>query len=463
MKKNAGLFFGLAAFCLWSCEAKKTPVLSSLSPDNEISTARSFSLVVRGNEFGENCRVVFNGRVKETQYVGSSELRCEITAADLAFVPETSLVMKVPVRIRTAEAGESNRLDFTIYGYPEFLPGVKIADSASAYSDTLHPLLGLDGEGNLVAVWRDRATLYSSFSEDAGASWGSPVLIATGPPPPFRFSMAVRKNPATVYVVWEDADVIRFSRSSDSGQTWPGPQALTGPTAWKASHPGIYVDEGGKLYVPYLDSNVNAEEYSVNILVSRDGGTSFSTAGKIEWFARFIGTNGPEIRADGSGRIYLVFPSDLNTKYSTNYMAFSQDAGATWSEPQMISLNLPALAVDEENGLNIAGSNPVTPSSYQLQFKRTLDRGATWASTDFADTGYSVSSVWVNPLGGTDVIWENLFLRSFDHGANWKPRVKYTDEETADGPSLVESGTGRVFIAWWNTDGGIYFSASKPD
>ncbi|MBP1767293.1 MAG: hypothetical protein H6P98_1408 [Candidatus Aminicenantes bacterium] len=462
MRKNAGFLLGLAAFCLCSCEAKKTPVLASLSPDNGISTASDFVLIARGNELDEDCQVVFNGRVKETQFIGANELRCEITAADLEFVPETGLVKKVPVRIRSAEGDESNRLDFTIYGYPEFLPAVKIADSTTGYSDTIRPLLDLDEDGNVYAVWRDRAALYFSYSGDGGANWRLPVLVATGPAPPFLFAMAVQKATGTACVVWEDDDIIRFSRSSDSGQTWTLPQALTRATAWKASHPGISSDNG-KIYVAYLNSNDSTDEYSVNVLVSRDGGTSFSAAGQIDWLMRFIGPNVPEVRADGNGLLYLVFPSDLNTKYSTNYLAFSQDGGVSWSEPQMISLNLPDLAIDDENGLNIIGSNPVTPSSYQLQFKRTVDRGATWASTDFADTGYSVSSVWVNPLGGTDVIWKNLFLRSFDHGANWKPRVKYTDEETADGPSLVEDVTGRVFIAWWNTDGGIYFSASKPD
>jgi hypothetical protein len=463
MKRTAGLFLGLTLFCLYSCEPKKTPVLASISPDSEISTTSSFQLVAKGSDFEEGSQIVFNGRVKATSLVGSSELRCEITSADMAFVPESSLIKTVPVRVRTSEAEESNRLDFTIYGYPEFLPAKKIADSTTSYSDTLHPLIDVDEDNNLYVVWRDQTTLFFSFSADGGTTWSSPVLITSTVSHFYKFSMAVQKTTGTIYVVWEDGDVIHFSRSSDSGQTWAAPQALTVRTAWKASHPGIFIDSSGNLYVPYLDSNDNKWMFSVNILRSADDGNTFSAAGRIEWGTYFTGQNCPEICANGAGLLYIVFPSNLNTKYSANYLAFSLDAGLTWSDPQMISQVLPAMAADDENGLNIIGSKQQTPSSYVLQFKRTVDRGATWASHDFADTGYSVSDIWVSSLGSTDIVWKNLFVRSYDRGVNWKPRVQYTDMETADGPSFVEDGSGRVYIVWWNGDGGIYFTGSKPD
>jgi len=463
MKKNADLLLGLTLCCLFSCEAKKTPVLASISPDNEVSATPSFQLVAKGSDFEEGSQIVFNGRVKATSLVGSSELRCEIASSDMAFVPESSLIKKVPVRVRTSEAKESNRLDFTIYSYPEFLTAKKIADSTTSYSDTLHPLIDIDEDKNLYVVWRDLTTLFSSYSADGGATWSSPVLIISTLAPFYEFSMAVQKTTGTIDVVWEEGDVIHFSRSSDSGQTWAAPRALTQQTVWKASNPGIFIDSGGTLYVPYLNSNDNRWKYSVNILKSADDGDTFSAAGQIDWYTYFSGENCPEICADGTGLLYIVFPSDLNTKYATSCLAFSLDAGLTWSDPQMISCLLPALATDDENGLNIIGSEQEVPSSYDLQFKRTVDRGATWASHDFEDTGYSVSDIWMNPLGGTDIIWKNVFVRSFDRGVSWKSRLQYTDTETADGPSFVEDGSGRVYIVWGDGDGGIYFTGAKPD
>lgn len=227
MKRTAGLLLGLTLFCLYSCEPKKTPVLASISPDSEISTTSSFQLVAKGSDFEEGSQIVFNGRVKATSLVGSSELRCEITSSDLAFVPESSLIKTVPVRVRTSEAKESNRLDFTIYGYPEFLPAKKIADSTTSYADTLHPLVDIDEDNNLYVVWRDLTTLFFSFSADGGTSWSSPVLITAAQLSSYRFSMVVQKTTGTIFVVWEDGDVIHFSRSSDSGQTWTAPRALT--------------------------------------------------------------------------------------------------------------------------------------------------------------------------------------------------------------------------------------------
>jgi len=463
MKRTSGFLLGLMVSCLYSCQAKKTPSLASISPDNEISTTSSFLLVAKGSDFEQESQIIFNGRVKDTDYVSSTELRCEVTSSDLAFVPESSLVKTVPVRVRTSTAEESNRLDFTIYGYPEFLPARKIADSATAYSDTLHPLIEADSDMNLYSVWRDWTKLYSSVSADAGTTWSTPTVITENPSAFYRFSMAVQKSTGVVYVVWEDRDVIYLSRSADSGQTWTARRALTKLTAWKASHPGLFIDASGIIYVPYLNSNDTAWQFSVNILKSTNSGDTFTAAGRIDWFTRFFGQNCPEICADSTGLLYLIFPSDLNTKYSTDYLAFSLDAGLTWSEPQMFSFLLPAMATDDENGLNIIGSEQIVPMSYNMQFKRSLDRGSTWASYDFGNTGYSVSDIWINPLGSADVIWKNVFVRSFDHGVSWKPRVQYTDMDTADGPSFVEDDSGRVYIIWWNSDGGIYFTGSKAD
>jgi len=417
MNKSAYILIGLAAFCLYSCEPKKTPVLTSISPDNEISTTSTFRLVASGSEFGEDCQIVFNGRIKSTQFISPTELRCEVTAADMAFVPEESLIHSVPVCIRTSDAKESNPLEFIIYGYPEFLSVIKIADSATSSSDTIRPLLDIDKDGNLYVVWRDLTALYFSFSEDGGVTWRAADLIATGPDLYFRFSMSVQKNTGTAYVVWEDTDVIFFSRSSDSGQNWTAPKALTQATAWKASHPGIFSDGAGNLYIPYLNSNDDAWEFSLDILRSADDGKTFAATGKINWGMRFFGENCPEMGADGAGLLYIIFPSDLNQKYQTCYLAFSQDSGFTWSEPRTISDLLPAMAIDEENGLNIIGSRQIIPYSYDLHFQRSIDRGETWTSFNFTDTSYCFSDIWVGSLGSTDIVWGNIFIRFFDHGS----------------------------------------------
>lgn len=461
MNKSAGILIGLAVFCLYSCEPKKTPVLTSISPDNEISTVSSFNLVASGSEFKEDCQIVFNGRAKSTQYIGPTELRCEITSADMAFVPEGSLVKTVPVRVRPSDAKESNPLEFTIYGYPEFLSEIKIADSAPASSDTIRPLIDIDENGNLYVAWRDLEALNFSLSENGGDTWRTPVRITTGSQPHFRFSMGVQKTSGTVYVVWEDSDIIRFSRSTDFGESWTTPKALTQAPAWRASHPGVFIDSDGKLYVPYLDSKEDTWEFSVNILRSSDGGATFSAYGKIDWGMRFLGENCPEMGADGTGLFYIIFPSDLNQKYQTCYLAFSQDSGLSWSEPRTISQLLPAMVIDQENGINIIGSYQSIPYSYDLRFKRSVDRGETWTSYDFVDTGYTFSDIWVGPHGSTDVVWDNLFVRSFDHGSTWKALVPYAEIETASGPSMAEDSSGRVYIVWWDADGGIYFTASK--
>jgi hypothetical protein len=100
------------------------------------------------------------------------------------------------------------------------------------------------------------------------------------------------------------------------------------------------------------------------------------------------------------------------------------------------------------------------PYTYKLTFKRSEDRGASWTPHDFEDTNFTVPDLAVNAFGSTDIIWTNRFVRSFDRGASWNRIVSFTDDSAADNPALAEDASGRIFIVWWNTAGGIYVSVS---
>jgi hypothetical protein len=465
-RSRTGIVFVLAAIAaalaLASCRIVPAPVLWSLSPDRELSITASFTLTVRGSDFQANSVIMFNGFAKSTTYVGPAELTCPIAAADMAVTAGAAQTASVPVYVSTPSAGISNTLNFRIDIYPEFPAARKIADATSSYSDSIRPQIAIDAGGRICAAWRDRERLYFSASDDAGASWSPAALVNAGPVFPYRFSLAVGNVAGRIYLTWEEGSRIYFLKSADGGRSWSARAALTDPAVTTAGNPGIFVDPSGALLLAYLSRSAAgvAPLYSVNILKSTDSGMNFAALGSIPWNTYFIGDRGPRLASDRTGILYLVFPSDFGTRYSTDYLAFSTNGGLAWSTPVNVNLVGSALATDALNGIELAGANMYLPYTYKLTFKRSEDRGASWTPHDFEDTNFSVPDLAVNAFGSTDIIWTNRFVRSFDRGASWNRIVSFTDDSAADNPALAEDASGRIFIVWWNTVGGIFASAS---
>ena len=446
-----------------SCRVVPAPVLLSLSPGREISTTTSFVLTVRGSNFQANSSVYFNDRAMATNFIGAGELNCRIAAADMAVTPGSAQTVSVPVRVGTPSAGLSNSLSFTVYLYPAFLAPRKIADSTGAYSDTIRPQIALDATGRLFVAWRDRERLYFSASGDSGATWSAPLLVNQGAVFPYRFCLAVDGIAGSACIAWEERSIIYFVRSADGGRTWSARVALTDPAAVTAENPGLFIDPAGNVFLAYpgrAPAGVSPL-YFVAVLKSTDGGRSFAALGTVPWFTYFTGDNSPRLLQDKAGLLYLLFASDFGTRYSTNYLAFSTNSGVSWSVPVNIGLNVPSAALDDLNGLDLVGANMYLPYTYKLTFKRSTDRGATWTSYDFADTGFAVPDIALNAFGSVDVVWRGRFVRSFDRGTTWNRVVSFTDDPAADRPSFIEDPSGAVHIVWWKTEGGIYYSSAK--
>jgi hypothetical protein len=308
-------------------------------------------------------------------------------------------------------------------------------------------------------VWRDQGKLLFSFSRDGGAGWSPPKIIHESPASSYRFSAAVDRSSPAILVAWEEDSAIALIRSTDSGQTWTSPAALTNAATISASSPGMLVDPSGTIFLAYLWSS-GGGSYAVVISRSSDHGASFSQIGRIPWSTYFVGETGPQLGVDKAGVLYLVFSSELGTRYSTSYLAFSTDGGLNWSTPSRVSLTVPSLAVDDRDAVDVVGASMYLPYQYSLTFMRSTDRGGSWASHEFEGTSYSVSDIVVNAFGSTDLVWANRFVRSFDRGSTWGPIVDYADEGEADRPSFVEDSSGRIYIVWWDPSGGIYFKAS---
>ena len=463
MRLRLGYTVLVGAVVLVTCGSSEPPVLTLLSPDREYSTTESVTLTVRGSGFRDDSQIVFNHQAKTTRFVAATELTCTITSYDLAVTPGQSQIVTAPVHVSTPQAADSNSLDFSIAIYPQFSAATRIADSTTSYSDSLRPVVRIDDTGQLHVVWRDREELLFSLSSNGGTSWSQPKTIHTSPANSYRFSMTIDRTAAAVLVAWEESSVILLARSTDSGERWTSPVALTTPATTSASSPGMLVEPSGTTFLAYLGSSPRGgPPYSVVILRSSDHGVSFREISRIPWSTYFSGEKGPQLAMDPTGGLCLVFPSELGTRYATSYLTLSTDDGLGWSTPSQVSLVAPSLATDAQSAINLVGANMYLPYQHKLTFRRSTDRGGSWTSSDFAGTSYSLSDLVVNPFGSTDVVWANRFVRSFDHGSTWGPAVAYAGDRQADAPSFVEDSSGTVVIVWWDPNGGIYSTSSRP-
>jgi hypothetical protein len=128
-------------------------------------------------------------------------------------------------------------------------------------------------------------------STDKGATWSEPKLIHTSKYDDKQWAAADHSSPdyhGRIYVAWDDdmnSGGIRFARTLDHGKSWIGTGADMNPTTNPAgsildhhtvTFPEINVAPDGTIYIAWLNSFAK----SINMLVSKDGGGSFTPSKK---------------------------------------------------------------------------------------------------------------------------------------------------------------------------------------
>lgn len=232
-----------------------------------------------------------------------------------------------------------------------------------------YPNCSADNKGHSAVGWMEYKR-----SEDAGETWGQPQVLAysrklfdageEAGPDTMRLSAfaekAVRTDKGEIVLFFLVCDITkdtvwrRFQRptcisSSDGGHTWSDPLQLCDlrGRVYDARY-----DDGEILALFFANDNEinflgNKPEHVYELLVSRDGGRSFSQRSVLPFdtMARSYGTMG---RLASGELIAYVYNRD--DEYALDYVV-SDDAGRTWSDvktsrfakrlrnPQMTELN----------------------------------------------------------------------------------------------------------------------------
>ncbi|MCP5100991.1 MAG: exo-alpha-sialidase, partial [Chloroflexi bacterium] len=216
----------------------------------------------------------------------------------------------------------------------------------------------------------------------------------------------------SLFIVWSSGKDggIYFSRAkadnASSETEWIDPVLLPAPQT-TGSWPDILVDEEGIIYVAYtIPLN---EDRGIYLIRSRDNGDTWSEPLKV-----FDGLeNGwqnvgrPQLTWTLGDNMHMVWTRDVPTSNSTLAMVYarSEDNGATWSEPELVT-----------------------------------EETVVWS--DVLGVGdRTVHRAWLGLSDSRTLLWHQV---SFDNGLTWSDTNRVSDPSTESGPTSLVLDTNRT-------------------
>jgi hypothetical protein len=171
------------------------------------------------------------------------------------------------------------------------------------------------------------------------------------------------------------------------------------------------------------------------------------------------------------GKIWVAWTKCIGTEYSIYYKT-SSDSGATWSNEKALTTSpeidsSPSIYQTATGTVWLVWSSKRT-GSYDLYYKTSSDRGATWSNdtrltTDPADD--LSPSIMETATGTVWVVWSSsrtgnydLYCKtSSDGGATWTNDTGLTAHVGQDKlPSILQADDGRIWLVWCSDRTGDY-------
>jgi hypothetical protein len=196
----------------------------------------------------------------------------------------------------------------------------------------------VDSAGYLHVTWCDdtpgNCEIYHKKSTDGGAHWTSAKRLTwtTG----FSAWPAIAASPlGDVHIVWSDdqsgSKQLYFKKSSDSGATWSATKRLTWAPTDLDDH-ALVADLSSCLHLVWHDYAAgNSEIYYKR---SKDGGTTWTAAGRLTWTSG--SSDYPAIAAGASGQLSVVWCDNTPGNWEI-YHKSSTDGGLNWSSAERLT------------------------------------------------------------------------------------------------------------------------------
>ena len=339
--------------------------------------------------------------------------------------------------------------------------------------DSYYPAIAVDSSGYLHVVWNDgtpgNAEIYYKRSTNGGASWSSNQRLTWTATGSYDADIAVDSS-GGVHVVWQQyasgIEEIYYKRSTDGGTSWLPSQRLTWTSA-ASELPAIAVDGVDRIHVVWDDYTPGYPDIYYRRSVT--GGASWTATQRLTWTSGF--SSFPAIACSPAGHLHVVLHDYMPGNFEIYYLAGS-NGGTTWSSPRRLTWNsgnsfAPAIAAHSSGLLHVVWRDN-TPGMDEIYYKNSPDGGATWISAKRLTWTPGSSYDPVIKLGFSGqlhVVWDDLaasnyeifYKKSLDGGATWGSTQRRTwTSGYSSSPAIAFDSSGDLHVVWSDLTPGNY-------
>lgn len=316
--------------------------------------------------------------------------------------------------------------------------------------------------------------LHYRHSEDGGESWGEPVRVGDGMPPPEGAhrgkDVQIAASGNRLIAVWETKGTgpygggpMATAISMDGGWTWrPGPNPADDGTTGRHGFIDIAADAEGTFHLVWLDSRNGAQ--GLRYARSADGGMSWSRNQTLDDETCECCWN--TITTASGGGVAVLYrdkdPRDMG-------LVRSSDGGKTWTKP----ITVGKFDWDIEACPHVGGGLALVPHGSSLIVYATAWSGRSEVRGAYSLTSFNGGETWSEPKrlgdprswhsdltaadgGELAAVWDArtdkgravFAATSQDRGRTWtEPRQLSAEGTSASHPRIISTPWG--FRAFW--------------
>ncbi len=318
---------------------------------------------------------------------------------------------------------------------------------------TLVSACGRIALGNRVhVVGHTGGNLVYRSSEDNGATWSAPSIVAPGSVNyPMQYG-GLYSIGDTVYLLTAAGDMgavsrpLDFRKSTNNGTTWSSPVRITQPG--QESRRASIIARGETVHVFGGQSDANGYGTGVFYFRSTNGGVNWDPGVRL-----FAEADASARMAVDATNVHISFGAKVFTNSfggRTTYMR-STNNGAGWGPPILIGENTPESDVQARQQIAAAdgrvfsmwqrerpSTGGVLPTA-RLGYNRSTDSGTAWQGLQLLPGDQILSTdtnvirdhhqIWMTPGGGLHIAWAHGppgdsstpmgYIFSPDYGATW--------------------------------------------
>jgi hypothetical protein len=351
----------------------------------------------------------------------------------------------------------------------------KLIETSNA-GDVDLPRIAMDGDGNAIAVWKQRddvrTNIWASYFN--GTSWGAAELLETNNAGDADSPQIAMEDDGNAVAVWAQYDGIQFSIYANyfDDLEWGTPELIENNDSGSAYNPQIAMDSAGNAMVVWEQRNGAL----TNIWVNYFDGEEWDTAERIE-----DGDGGaPQIAIDDDGAAMVVWTQYDISPYNIWAKNFN---GTSWSAAELIDSNNIGSAYYPQIAMDSAG-NAIAVWQQHDGFRYNI-----WANYYDADTGEeddeddedeevgewdiaklietkntgnaNAPQVVMDSDGNAIAVWvqydgaySSIYANHFD-GTSWGTAelIETDDVGNANAPQVVMDSDGNAIAVWAQYDG----------